>query len=107
MNIGTKIRTVARVAVSAYTAFCIWQTAVDGFGNKTVSLIWAILIIACGWVVDFMTTWYNNDYTEVADKYTTEMRLEKARLKAEDEADAEEEGDEHGVAYEETETDEV
>lgn len=66
MNTGTIIRTIARFAVSAYTAFCVWQTVVDGFGNKKVSLIWAILIIAFGWIVDFATTWYNNDYTPEA-----------------------------------------
>jgi hypothetical protein len=66
MNKGTIIRTIARFAVSAYTAFCVWQTVIDGFGNKTASLIWAILIILFGWIVDFATTWYNNDYTEDA-----------------------------------------
>ena len=66
MNTGTIIRTIARFAVSAYTAFCVWQTVVDGFGNKKVSLIWAILIIAFGWLVDFATTWYNNDFTPEA-----------------------------------------
>lgn len=90
MNTGTIIRTIARFAVSAYTAFCVWQTVVDGFGNKSVSLIWAILIIAFGWLVDFSTTWYNNDFTEVASKYTAEMREEKARLKEDDEDDVEE-----------------
>ena len=78
MNLGTKIRTIARIAVSAYTAFCVWQTVVDGFGNKTVSLIWAILLIACGWVVDFATTWFNNDFTPEACEGTGISRQMKA-----------------------------
>lgn len=77
MNFGTKIRTLARIAVSAYTAFCVWQAVVDSFGNKTVSLIWAILIIVFGWLVDFATTWYNNDYTPIASEYTGAMRQAK------------------------------
>lgn len=96
MNKGTIIRTIARFAVSAYSAFCVWQTVVDGFGNKTASLIWAILIILFGWLVDFATTWYNNDFTQVAAEYTAAMREEKARMLADDEDDAEddEDGDE-------------
>lgn len=96
MNKGTRIRTAARIAFSAYTAFCIWQTVVDGFGNRTVSLIWAILIIACGWIVDFATTWFNNDFTEVANDYTTAMREEKERRKIEEIEDdiEDEEGEE-------------
>lgn len=99
MNFGTKIRTVARIAFSVYTASVIWQTVVDGFGNKTISMVWAILIIFCGWVVDAATTYYNNDFTEIADRYTADMRAEKARLKADDEEDAEEEIEE--IAFEE------
>lgn len=108
MNKGTIIRTVARFAVSAYTAFCVWQTVVDGFGNKTASLVWAILIILFGWLVDFATTWYNNDFTPIAAEKTGEMRFEKARLKGEvqepdiviedyisDEDDYLEDGDDH------------
>lgn len=87
MNFGTKIRTIARFAVSAYTAFCIWQTVVDSFGNKTVSLIWAILIILFGWLVDFATTWYNNDYTPEACVGTG---LTRALKITEDEEDEEE-----------------
>ena len=96
MNKGTIIRTIARFAVSAYSAFCVWQTVVDGFGNKTASLIWAILIILFGWLVDFATTWYNNDFTQVAAEYTAAMREEKARILADDMDDAEddEDGDE-------------
>lgn len=79
-NQGTVIRTIARIVASAFSAFCVWQTVVDGFGNKTVSLIWAILIIAFGWGVDFFTHYFNNDFTEVAAKHTADMRTEKKRL---------------------------
>lgn len=103
MNTGTIIRTIARFAVSAYTAFCVWQTVVDGFGNKKVSLIWAILIIAFGWLVDFATTWYNNDYTPEAAIGTGVTRQLKAEGRAdyigdyffdEDSLDEAEEGEE-------------
>lgn len=80
MDIGTKIRTIARFAVSAYTAFCVWQTVVDGFGNKTVSLVWAVLIILFGWLVDFATTWYNNDFTEAGSIGTGVTRQIKKEL---------------------------
>ena len=82
MNFGTKVRTVARVAVSAYTAFCVWQTVVDGFGNKTASFVWAILIIIFGWLVDFATTWFNNDFTPEACIGTGVTRQRKAEKKA-------------------------
>lgn len=81
MNKGTIIRTIARFAVSAYTAFCVWQTVVDGFGNKTASLVWAILIILFGWLVDFATTWYNNDFTPEACRGTALTRQLKAEGK--------------------------
>lgn len=81
MNNGTKIRTVARIAASAFAAFCVWQTVVDSFGNKTVSLIWAILIIICGWIVDFATTYFNNDFTEDARIGTGITRQRKAEKK--------------------------
>lgn len=92
-NQGTVIRTIARIIASAFSAFCIWQTVVDSFGNKTVSLIWAILIIICGWGVDFFTHYFNNDFTEIANQHTIAMRTEKRRLKDPTYADSFEEDD--------------
>lgn len=80
MNSGTKIRTALRVAMSLYTAFMIWQATVASMGYKWLTIIWAFLTIAAGWAVDFLTTYYNNDYTvegEVGTKVTREMKARR------------------------------
>lgn len=97
MNTGTRIRTALAIAIALYTAFL--KTDVTDFGNDTVNLIYQICMKAVTFVVIFLITYYNNDFTEVAAKYTADMRAEKARLKAEAEEvynafdDNEEEGD--------------
>ena len=88
MNSGTRIRTALAIAVALYTAFL--KTDVADFGNDTVNLIYQICMKAVTFVVIFLITWYNNDFTEVANKYTAEMRAEKERLKLEDIEDGEE-----------------
>ena len=85
MNTGTRIRTALRVAFSIYTAFCVWQTAIDALG-KQLGIPWlaalcAIIIVLSGIIVDVLTTYYNNDYTEIAAKHTGNMRQEKAEQK--------------------------
>ena len=97
MNKGTRIRTALAVAVALYTAFI--KVDVTDFGNETVNLIYQICMKAVTFVVIFLITYYNNDYTEVADRHTADMRAEKARLRADDEEDAEEEIEE--TAFEE------
>lgn len=78
MNFGTKLRTILRIAVSLQTAICMTTAVITDFNNKLLILIWAIFAIACDFVIAFITTYYNNDYTEIACKHTGEMRQEKA-----------------------------
>lgn len=63
MNFGTKLRTVLRIAVSLQTAFCVTTAVISDFNNKTLMLIWAVFTIVCDFVIAFITTYYNNDYT--------------------------------------------
>ena len=85
MNKGTKIRTALRIAFSIYTAFCMWQVSI-GKLSEQLNAPWlvalcAIVIVVSGITVDVLTTYYNNDYTEVAAKHTGEMRQEKQEQK--------------------------
>ena len=79
MNIGTKFRTVLAIAIAFYTA--VLKTDVADFGNDTVNLIYQIVMKLATFVVIFLITYYNNDYTEVAAKHTADMRQEKRELK--------------------------
>ena len=81
MNTGTKIRTALRVAVSLNTAVYAVTAAVGQLGFGWLTVAWAILTIISDFAVAFLTTFFNNDYTEVAAKHTAEMRQEKAELK--------------------------
>lgn len=85
MNKGTRIRTVLGVAIALYVA--LYKTDVTDFGNDTVNLIYQILMKAVTFVVIFIVTYYNNDYTEIADKYTQKMRQEKAEIERAQEMD--------------------
>ena len=78
MNTGTKLRTVLAVAIAFYTA--VLKTDVADFGNDTVNLIYQIVMKLATFVVIFLITYYNNDYTEVAAKHTADMRQEKREL---------------------------
>lgn len=64
MNKGTRIRTALAVAVALYTAFI--KVDVTDFGNETVNLIYQICMKAVTFVVIFLITYYNNDYTPEA-----------------------------------------
>lgn len=84
MNKGTVLRTIARIAFSIYTAFCMWQVSIGELG-KLLDAPWiavavAVVIVLCGLIVDTITTYFNNDYTEVAAQHTAEMRQHKAEL---------------------------
>ena len=86
MNKGTKIRTALRIAFSIYTAFCMWQVSI-GKLSEQLNAPWlvalcAIIIVVSGIAVDALTTYYNNDYTEIAAKHTGEMRQEKLEQQA-------------------------
>ena len=84
MNRGTIIRTIARVAFSVYSAFCVWQIAITELSEQ-LKAPWlvglcAIVIVVAGLITDICTTWYNNDYTKVAAQHTAEMRQHKKEL---------------------------
>ena len=78
MNFGTKVRTIARIVASLNTAVYAVSAAVAGLGFGWLTLVWAILTIAVDFAVAFFTTYYNNDYTEIACQHTGAMRAEKA-----------------------------
>ena len=79
------MRTIARIAFSVYTAFCMWQVTIGELGDllhtSALAIICAVIIVVSGLIVDIITTYFNNDYTKVAAKHTAEMRQEKAELK--------------------------
>ena len=79
MNFGTKLRTVLAIATSLNTA--LMATDLTGFNNGTIDLVYKIVSIALNFVIVACVTYYNNDYTETACKYTGMMRLEKEQQK--------------------------
>ena len=79
MNIGTKIRTVLAIATCLNTA--LMATDLTGFSNATVDYIYKIVSIILNFIIVALTTYFNNDYTETACKYTGIMRLEKEQKK--------------------------
>jgi len=81
MNFGTKIRTIARIVASLNTAVYAVNAAVVGLGFGWLTLAWTIVTIVMDFAVAFFTTYYNNDYTEIACEKTGEMRAIKAELK--------------------------
>ena len=80
MNTGTKIRTALRIAVSLNTAVYAVTAAVGQLGWGWLTVAWAVLTIISDFAVAFLTTYFNNDYTEVAAKHTADMRQHKAEL---------------------------
>ena len=75
MNTGTRIRSALAIALALYTAFA--KTDVAEFGNETVNLIYQICMKVVTFVVIFLITYYNNDYTVEGDtgtKITREMK---------------------------------
>lgn len=85
MNNGTKIRTALRIVFSIYTAFCAWQVSISEL-SKELNAPWliavcAVVIVASGIIVDILTTYYNNDYTEEAAQGTGLTRQLKEQKK--------------------------
>lgn len=80
MNNGTKIRTALRIAVSLNTAVYAVTAAVGQLGYHWLTVAWTIVTIVSDFAVAFVTTYYNNDYTEVASRHTGAMRQEKREL---------------------------
>ena len=79
MNQGTILRTILRIAVSLQTAICMTTAVIADFDNKLLILVWAIFSIVCDFVIAFITTYYNNDYTPEGEAGTTLTRELKAR----------------------------
>lgn len=77
MNIGTKIRTALRIAVSLNTAIYAVTTAIGELQISWLTMAWAVFTVISDFVVSFLTTYYNNDYTETACEYTGLMRQAK------------------------------
>lgn len=62
MNNGTRIRTALAVAMAFYVA--LYKVDVTDFGNDTVNLIYQILMKVATFVVIWLVTYFNQDYTE-------------------------------------------
>lgn len=78
MNTGTRIRTALAVAIALYTAFM--KTDITEFGNATANLIYQICMKVVTFVVIFLITYYNNDYTEeacIGTGVTRQLKAEK------------------------------
>lgn len=82
MNMGTKVRTILRIATTVNTV-CVMYTALIAQTQINALIIgWAVLAAVADIVVSAITTYYNNDYTEIACEKTGEMRQKKDELKA-------------------------
>lgn len=78
MNFGTKLRTALRIAASINNALCMTSVAINDFHIGWLSWLWIALTIASDFVISAITTYFNNDYNEIAAKHTGNMRQEKA-----------------------------
>lgn len=85
MNKETRVRTALRIVVSIYSGLCVWQVAINELGEmigtKWLAIICAVLIVLFGLLVDVLTTYFNNDYTEEGCKGTAVTRQMKAEQK--------------------------
>lgn len=79
MNKGTKIRTALAIAISLYVAF--YKVDVTEFGNDIVTLIYQIAAKIVTFVVIFLVTYYNQDFSEEACKGTGLTRYLKEMKK--------------------------
>ena len=75
MNFGTKLRTILAIASSLNTA--LMATDLTGFNNPTIDMVYKVVSIVLNFIIVAIAAYYNNDYTEVACKYTGLMRVEK------------------------------
>lgn len=86
MNKGTKARTILRIIFSIYTGFCMWEVSIKELGDKLdapwLAVICSVVIVAAGLLVDILTTYFNNDYTE-AGAIGTEMTRNMKKLEKE------------------------
>lgn len=81
MDNGTKERTAARIIASAGVIAIIFPTIYEAVYQATndtrIGACVATFICIAVLIVDAVTTYFNNDYTETAAKYTAQMRQEK------------------------------
>ena len=76
MDYGTRLRTVLAIATSLNTALI--ATDLTGFENERVDFIYKVVSLVLNFIIVAITTYYNNDYTEIAAEKTGEMRQAKA-----------------------------
>lgn len=85
MNKGTKIRTILRIATSLQNAAVMVTSAVTALCEQyhftVLMIVWIAFTIACDFFISAITTYYNNDYTEIACRNTGRMRQEKLQEK--------------------------
>lgn len=81
MNMGTKVRTILRIAATVNTVCVMYTAVIAQTGINSLITAWAVLAVVADIVVSAITTYYNNDYTEIACMKTGEMRLEKEQAK--------------------------
>ena len=81
MNKGTKLRTVLRVFASLQNTAVVLTASVQAFASEYhigwLTLVWAIFALACNFVVDGVTTYYNQDYTPEGETGTLTTRQMK------------------------------
>lgn len=80
MNTGTKLRTILVIATCLNTA--LMATDITGFNNPTLDAIYTVASIILSFVITAIATYFNNDFTETACRYTGAMRAEKEYLKS-------------------------
>lgn len=77
-NQGTTIRTIVTIIAVLNTA--IVQIGEVDFGNHAVNVAYKVVSYIFLVIATASSHYYNNDFTEVASRYTADMRIEKARL---------------------------
>lgn len=76
MNAGTKLRTILAIATSLNTA--LLATDITGFNDPKLDMAYKIISLVLNFIIVAINTYFNNDYTETACKYTGKMRAEKS-----------------------------
>ena len=82
MNKGTKVRTILRIATTVNTVCVMYTALIAQTQINALIIFWAVLAAVADIVVSAITTYYNNDYTEIACEKTGEMRQKKDEQKA-------------------------
>lgn len=81
MNKGTKLRTILRVFASLQNTAVVLTASVQAFASEYhigwLTFVWAIFALICNFVVDVITTYYNQDYTPEGETGTLTTRQMK------------------------------